>query len=222
MPETVPGTIDCIIDLYHGDIISLSKAKEAGILAVIHKASEGATVQDSYYALRRHEAIGLNLLWGAYHYASGMPPDKQVNNFLHAIQWGDDPEFDKMTLLCLDFEKSHSGPDMNLDDAGQFVSLLRDKTGRWPLVYGGNELREAVKHAQNNSPVRNCPLWYARYNETPKDIPTKFWNDFTFWQYSDGEAGPLPHLSLGGHSFDRNCFRGSADELKQAWITLGT
>ncbi|WP_027802687.1 glycoside hydrolase family 25 protein [Paraburkholderia dilworthii] len=215
MPHTLDGSIDVVLDVYHGSDISLADAKSAGVLAVIHKASEGATVQDAKYAKRRHEARGLGLLWGAYHYASGMPVQLQVSNFLDAVQWGADSGLDENTLLCLDFEPSHSGPDMSFHDVCTFVSMVREKTGRWPMIYGGALLRETFAAANPSCDAAKCPLWYARYNDKPVGIPG-LWPKFALWQYTDGANGPQPRNINDGH-FDRSCFVGTSTELKQQW-----
>jgi lysozyme len=219
MPQNLPGSIDVILDIYHGSQIALSDAMTAGIVAVIHKASEGATVQDGSYASRRHEARGLELLWGAYHYASGAPVQQQVDNFLEVVQWGADPTFDSKTLLCLDFEASHSGPDMTAQDACTFVSAVREKTGRWPMIYGGDLLRGAFAKANPTCEAAKCPLWYSRYNTQPIGIPT-IWANFTFWQFTDGSSGPQPHNIGNGH-FDRSCFVGTPAALNQQWPIFG-
>ena len=39
--------IDSIIDLFHLNTVDLAAAKRDGIVAVIHKATEGRTVQDA-------------------------------------------------------------------------------------------------------------------------------------------------------------------------------
>ncbi|CAB3757607.1 glycoside hydrolase family 25 protein [Paraburkholderia solisilvae] len=216
MPRTLNGSIDVVLDLYHGnELSSLSEAKADGIVALIHKASEGSTVQDPMYSNRRHEARAAGLLWGAYHFASGAPVQDQVDNFLKAIQWGVDSEFDKQTLLCLDFEASHSGPDMPFDGVCEFVEKIQEKTGRWPMIYGGALLVEKAATAAPNCAAANCPLWFARYNNEPIDLP-KLWTKFTLWQYTDGSDGPQPTQTAKG-KYDRSCFVGNLDQLKAQW-----
>src|SRR5947199_6342357 len=70
--------IDSIIDIYHLNTVNLATAKANGVVAVIHKATEGATVVDAEYRKRRDKAKALGLLWGAYHYSSGASVSDQV------------------------------------------------------------------------------------------------------------------------------------------------
>jgi lysozyme len=106
--------IDTIVDINHDNEIDFAKAETNGVIAIIHKASEGATFKDNKYRSRRDTAIGIGFLWGAYHFSSSRPSSDQVDNFLDVIQWGTDSARDKQTLICLDWEPSTSGPDMTL------------------------------------------------------------------------------------------------------------
>jgi lysozyme len=105
---------------------------------------------------------------------------------------------------------------MTVDQAQHFVQMIRDETGRLPVVYGGSLLREQIDH--NPNPIlSNCPLWYVRYAPAPVGIPTQVWPTYTLWQYTDGNDGPGPHATPGVTGADRNMFQGTADELKAAW-----
>ncbi|SEK02541.1 glycoside hydrolase family 25 protein [Paraburkholderia diazotrophica] len=217
MPVTVAGTIDAIVDLHHDRPFDAAKAKADGIAAVIHKASEGATFKDDQYKTRREAARKAGLLWGAYHFSSGRPVADQVRNFLEAVEWGAAGVDNTGTLLCLDFEPSTSGPDMTLDQAHEFVTAIKNKSGRWPMIYGANMLRDAVQSHGADPILKNCPLWYARYRDQPIGIPVDTWPKFTLWQYTDGKAGPLPQEVNGMGHTDRNCFAGSLNGLTESW-----
>ena len=58
-----------VIDIYHGDPVQdFARVKAAGIVGVIHKASQGGAVVDQSYASRRKLALAAGLKWGAYHF----------------------------------------------------------------------------------------------------------------------------------------------------------
>ena len=58
-----------VIDIYHGDAVQdFARVKAAGIVGVIHKASQGGAVVDRAYASRRKLALAAGLKWGAYHF----------------------------------------------------------------------------------------------------------------------------------------------------------
>ncbi len=217
MPDTLPGSIDVIIDINHDNHFDAVKARNAGVRAVIHKASEGATFQDPAYRKRRKDALAAGLLWGAYHFSSSRPANEQADNFLAATQSGDPAVDNTATLFCLDFEPSSSGPDMTLEQAQAFVVRVKEKTGRWPMIYGGNMLRDAVQAHGADPILKNCPLWYARYRSQPVGIPTDTWPHFILWQYTDGSLGPSPHAFPGLDAGDRDCYAGTEAQLKAAW-----
>jgi lysozyme len=201
--------INTIIDIYHGNSVDLEQAFEGGIVAIIHKATQGASVRDSKYHKRREAAKELGFLWGAYHFSTGGSVTDQVENFLSYAK----PEDDE--LISLDWEPS-DGPDMTVEQARQFVQVIKDETGRWPLIYGGHLLRESVGHNPDQV-LSNCPLWYARYGSSPIGIPAAIWPTYTLWQYTDGDVGPEPHDTPGTTGADRNIFQGTIQELKSLW-----
>src|SRR5262245_60630672 len=97
-----------VVDIYKGDrVTSFSKAIDAAIWGIIHKATTGATGKDDEYAGRRQPALDAGLLWGAYHWGTGADVEDQVENFLkHAKP-------DDKTLVALDYEDKK----MSLDQA---------------------------------------------------------------------------------------------------------
>ncbi len=214
--------IDTIVDLNHANDIEFQKVRDAGIVAIIHKASEGHGFRDPRYRARRDSALEMGFLWGAYHFSSGDDVDDQVGNFLDVVQWGEDPGRDARTLLALDWEPSSGGgANMSLAQARDFVTKIKTRTGRYPVVYGGSLLRESVSAGSPDSVLKNCPLWYARYAPSPIGIPTKTWPSYTLWQYTDGESGELPHDVPGMGPSDRNRFQGTSAELAQQWPLTG-
>ena len=201
--------IDTIIDIFHGDNIDLAKVqKQDGIVAVIHKATQGAHFVDLSYTSRKKTAKDIGLLWGAYHFGTADNVEAQVGNFLSTA------DVDENVLIALDFEEDPHGPDMTIEQARDFVELIREKTGRFPVIYGANRLRESLGSVVDPL-LKNCPLWYARFREVPIGIPPTF-QDFTLHQFTDGHFGPEPH-NTGGHPCDRNRFKGTKEELKNQW-----
>jgi lysozyme len=206
MADTV---IDTIIDIHHATSIDFERVKAAGIVAIIHKATEGATFRDDEYRDRKRKAKEMGFLWGAYHFSTGADVRDQVENFLLQAE----PQ--EEDLMALDFEPSN-GPDMTIAQAREFVTLIRDETGRFPVIYGGHTLREGVGN-EPDSILANCPLWYARYRATAIGIPRQIWPTYTLWQYTDGNVGPDPHSVDGIGRTDRNRFQGTTEQLRDSW-----
>lgn len=199
-----------LIDLsHHNVVLDWERVRSAGIAAVIHKATEGATFRDRLYRERREAARAAGLRFGSYHFTSGAPVDAQVENYLaHA-----DPRDDE--LICLDWEESFSGRTMTLGEAERFVELVLEATGRAPMLYGGRLLRETLAGVES-SILSRCPLWYARFAPEPVGVPA-LWDRWTFWQYTDGQNGPEPHEVDGIGPCDRDLFNGSEAEFFARW-----
>lgn len=200
---------NAIIDIFHGNEIDFQKVSDAGIIAIIHKATQGTGIKDKKYHARKEKAKAMGFLWGAYHFSTGESVTDQVENFLSFAVPGDDE------LISLDWEPS-DGPDMTIDQARDFVQLIKKETGRFPVIYGGSLLREQVGHMEDEI-LKQCPLWYARYRSSPVGIPAQIWPTFTLWQYTDGNDGPEPQDTPGVGGADRNIFDGTADNLREEW-----
>ena len=72
-----------VVDLSHwnpaNDYVAV---KDAGIVGVIYKATEGVSYIDNTYVQQQHAAKAAGLKWGAYHLANGRDVGGQVANFL--------------------------------------------------------------------------------------------------------------------------------------------
>jgi lysozyme len=204
-----------IIDLYYNESIDLKKLKDEGIVAIIHKATEGGTFKDPEYAKRKKAAKDAGFLWGAYHFATSADVEQQVDFFLNTVQPAPDD------LVAFDWEAPKHGTPMTIAHVRDSVELIHHKLGRYPLLYGGHVLREAVGNS-HDLVLKNCPLWYARYNSIPLGIPKNTWPTYTLWQYTAGEIhnphNPPPGpLQAGGKFIDRNMYQGTKEELVVKW-----
>lgn len=198
-----------VIDLsVYNDVQSFTTLKAQGIYGIIHKASEGRTFRDRTYQTRRKAAADAGLLFGAYHFGNDSDVHAQVGNFLAAA------EPDEDTLLALDYE-SNGNHTMGLEQCREFLSLVRDMTGRSPVLYSGNLIKEQLG-TKIDLGFTGYRLWLAQYGVRP--VSQISWAQPWLWQYTDGEHGPQPHIVSGiGGQVDCNSFNGTSDELKIQW-----
>lgn len=203
--------LNAVVDIsHHNDPLDFRKLKAAGILGVIHKATQGSSGRDPTYAVHRDAAKSEGLLWGAYHFGTDSDGVKQAVNFLDVV--GDVSD----TLIVLDFESNPTGPSMSLEEARSFVTHVKESTGRYPGFYSGHDIKQAL--GTTIDPVlTNCWFWLAQYGPTAV-IPAN-WSHWTLWQYTDGAFGPDPKVIPGVGRLDRDLFNGSADELRAFWGT---
>ena len=199
-----------VIDIYHGNSVnSWSAIKAAGILGVIHKATEGTANVDSKYADRKIQALNTGLLWGAYHFAHAGNVQAQVDHFLSVAG------IDDQTLYALDWEDTPAGT-MALGEAHQFLQLVDQKVGaNRCVVYSGNVAKEKLGGTRDAF-FGAHRLWLAQYSSAPSVQVS--WDKPWLWQYSDGSVGPQPH-SLNGvdGAVDSDSWDGTDTELLAGW-----
>ena len=207
--------VPVIVDISHGDeVTSFAQASQAGLRGVIEKATTGATGRDDAYKGRRKPAKQATLLWGAYHWGTAAKVEDQVANFL---DWA---EPDNTTLVALDFERT-PGNQMTLAQARDFLTLVTEKLGRKPVLYGGDLLKEQLGNKKDKF-FGSHRLWLAQYGNHP--VVQASWDTFWLWQYADGESGPEPRTVPGipGDSkgrLDCDHYVGTVAQLTAEWAS---
>lgn len=200
-----------VIDIsHHNNVASFQQVKDNGIVGVFHKATQGRTVVDAKYHARRQRALDVGLLWGAYHFGTKGNVTEQVDHFLQVTN----PV--ATDLLVLDFEPNGESGTMTLSEAEQFVTLVNQRTGRFPGLYSGQSFIREKVGSNTTTVLKNCFLWIARYSSQLPNVPAA-WTTFTFWQYTDGNAGDQPHQVPGIGRCDRDKFNGDLAALKKLW-----
>lgn len=190
-----------VIDLYHGDTVtSFEEIYASGIRAIIHKATEGATLTDKAYASRREQALDEGLLWGAYHFLRPGNMKDQARRFVDAAA----PT--EATLLAADHEDSRVSV-LNLQD---FLAEIHAETGHLAVIYSGYVIKEQIG-AKTNGTLAAHRFWLAQYGPKPK-WPTAIWPSLFLWQYT--ESGSNTGVSGG---VDLNSFDGTDEDLAKQW-----
>jgi lysozyme len=229
-----------IVDIHHDDRgYDLAAAARGGLVALIHKATEGCTFRDERFYGAMNAAEDAGLLRGAYHFARGTSdPVDQAEVFVARVRGlarHDD------ILLALDLEGSLDDPrtpeneaptTMTTENAARFVEHVRTLTGRWPLLYAGlSKLRTRMKRTDDatRATLGRCPLWLAAYGPNPlKLAPPAPWASWSLQQYTNGSAGPhdtarFPRTIAGFErpAQDHSVFRGTLEELRAWWGSAG-
>jgi lysozyme len=202
--------INVVVDVsHHNGNPDFAKAKQDGIVGVIHKATQGTTMIDNKYMQNRQNARAAGLLWGAYHFGTLGNGVAQADHFLNTVN----P--DAQTLLVLDYEPNANAT-MTLAQARDFVTRVNSVTGRFPGFYSGSLIKEQLGNKPVDPILTQCFLWIAQYGPAAKNIPPT-WNTWTFWQYTDGNVGPQPHAVNGIGNCDRDQFNGTLEQLQALW-----
>jgi lysozyme len=208
-PYIPPAMSDVIIDLYHGNKVSVdfSAIKSAGVAAVVLKATQGTGFVDPAFAPRLAQARAAGLLVGAYHFLDATSPVEQMAHFLSVVGTTDG------VLLVVDFEAYESSQATVMQAASAAMSV-KSATGRLPVVYTGRYMLTAP-----NSMLSQCPLWLAEYGSRPVCPPG--WSQWKLWQHTDGQVGSAPVPVPGIGPCDRSRFAGTIDQLRAWWAKGG-
>ena len=188
-----------VIDLSHWNTVkSFADVKKAGIVGVIHKATESTGYADDTYDSRMASAQSAGLLWGAYHFLRPGNMKTQAQFFVDVA--GD------IDLYAAD----HEDPAVDLDDLKEFLVQVEALTGVLPVIYSGHVLKEQLGSSADPE-LEKYLLWLAQYSSTPS-WPTAIWPSYWIWQYTD--QGSIAGMS---GAVDLNQYQGTAEELVADW-----
>jgi lysozyme len=205
----MPDPLNVVVDIsHHNGTVNLARAKDDGILGVVHKATQGQSFEDPTYRRNRQKAKKAGLLWGAYHFGTGSDGLQQAEHFLDVV--GNESG----TLLALDFEPNLTGSSMDLEEARAFVIHVNERTGRFPGFYSGHYIKHLLGTG-TDAVLAKCWFWLAQYG--PTAVVPRNWETWTMWQYTDGALGPKPHVVKGIGRCDRDKFNGSEAQLRKLW-----
>lgn len=189
------------IDIYQGDpVVDFNLTKNAGIVAIYHKASEGRTFRDLTYAPRRKlwmngnkarlgsNGLMVDVAWGAYHFFHG-----DINIKQEAAQFVSVAEPDAKTLMVLDWEETKPGVSASAAQAKAFMQEVEAKIGRPCALYSGNVAKEKIVGHDDFFAARRLILCQYGSRWTVQKSWTKPWG----WQNNGDTYGPGPHSIAG-------------------------
>jgi lysozyme len=222
-----------VVNMSHYDLVraDFNAMGREGVVAVIHEATYPRLQRDVKYAERQRAARQAGLLWGAYHFADATNPIQQADHFLHVVAAApvSGPEESRSgVLLVLDFEKNghYPGGSMTVPGAVAFVERIKQRTGKYPGLYGSENRLRAMLYGRgatgaHREILSNCWLWIANYHKEPRN--TAPWSNWHLWQYcGDGKCdlrprSVYPKSVANIRKAERNIFRGDNGTLKAFW-----
>ena len=193
-------------------------ATDTRMVAIIHRATTGDR-RDRKYAERRDEAKRRGYKWGAYHLGKPGNPIQQADFFLDTAK----PSADD--LIALDLESVDATKHMSFDDARAFIKHIKEKTGRYPLIYANNEVTKAISEQYGADDVfAKTHVWYARFKRNVTDFPQGTWKTYTLWQFSSEQncspanrSACLYTVAGTEYDMDVDVYNGTIEELRAKW-----
>lgn len=195
-----------IIDIsHHQDFPDFEKVRAAGVIALIHKASEGSSYVDPNRAKNCSNAIKAGIACCTYHWLKPGNANQQIAFFLKTV----DPVPGER--MVIDYEEDGC----TLSDLKEAVqALLDDPRDLQVTVYSGHLLKEQLDGQHDSFLADNTDLWLAQYTSGTPTWSTGTYPYWTLWQYS--ETGHID--GIGDNYVDLNRFNGSDENLVK-WIS---
>ena len=205
-----------LIDPYHGNNIDwVQLSTETRVVAIIHKSTSGTKEIDSAYLYRKQEAKSRGYLWGSYHWGVTGKPEEQADHYIDTVAPTEDE------LIAIDLEDATSNKLMNADEALSFARRVRERIGRYPVLYTNHASAKLISTKYRNTDFAKMPLWYARFKGVVGDFPAGVWQSYTIWQFS---SEILLQMTIPGTKADMdvNVFNGTVEQLRANWpLTKG-
>ncbi|GAA3375507.1 lysozyme [Streptomyces sannanensis] len=193
----------------HQGNVNWSSLWTGGVKWAYVKATEGTYFTNPYFAQQYNGSYNIGMIRGAYHFAT---PDTtsgatQANYFVdHGGGWSRDG---KTLPGTLDIEWNPYGAACYGKTQSAMVTWIRDflnqykaRTGRDAVIYTATSWWKQCTGNYGGFAVNN-PLWIARYDTVPGELPAG-WGYYTMWQYTS--SGPV----VG----DRDKFNGAYDRVQ--------
>lgn len=206
----MPNRLD-IIDMSHHNLVKdFAAIKQAGVLGMIHKATEGGSYKDPKFEARRAGCREAGLFFASYHFFRPGDPKGQMKLF-------SDTSGPDIKRLVIDYEDDRCSL-ANLCTAIQWLRTNRPECGI--TVYGGHVIKEQFAKQQwyDVDALNATDFWIAHYTSADKPVWPSQWPEWKLWQYSDGNVGGQPRLNVGvGNDTDCNMFNGDRSEI-EGWF----
>jgi len=198
--------VKCIDCSHHQGDIDFDQVAEAGVIAMIHKATEGSSFVDDKCAANFAAATDAGIACCTYHWLSpGGTAKEQIEHYL------DTTNPVPGERMVIDYEQDGC----TLDDLHQAIERLLDDPRELQItVYSGHLLKQQLNGSLDALLAEHTDLWLAQYTEGTPTWPTGTFEQWTLWQYS--ESGTLP--GIDDAKVDLNRFNGSDDDLVK-WIS---
>jgi lysozyme len=191
-----------VIDLsHHNPTPDWPAIKAAGVLGVIHKATEGAGYADPDRRSRLAGAYRAGLLIATYHFLRPGDMAAQMDHYLETIDAA------KGERVVLD----HEDADVPLSSLLDAIDAIWNKRPDLQItIYSGNLIKQQLGN-NHNPTLAKTSLWIAHYTSNPSPTwPRGTWANWSLWQWTDKEI--IPGISA---PVDGDRWNGTADSLKR-------
>jgi lysozyme len=202
-----------VVDLSHyNNVADFAAIKRAGVIGMIHKATEGTGYTDDKFKAREAGCKEAGIAFASYHFLKHGNINAQIS---HYLDFAEPPEGGR---VCIDYEDAAC----TLDDLHQAVDAIKAADPSLQItIYGGSLLKAQLGNSHDPKLAPHS-FWLAQYTAGAPSWPTGTWPVWTLWQYSDGQSGGSPRTVAGiNPPVDCNTFNGSPENCLK-WLSPTT
>lgn len=204
-PQATTDQVKCIDISHWQDFPDFEEVAAAGIIAMIHKATEGTGYTDPNRTTNISKATKAGIKCCTYHWLKPGNAADQMAFYLRTV----DPVVGER--MVIDYEEDGC----TLDDLKEAVqALLDDPRDLQITVYSGHLLKEQLGSKFDSFLADNTDLWLAQYTTGTPSWPSNTYPLWTLWQFS--ESGSVDGVTGGAVDLDR--YNGP-DNMLLEWIS---
>ena len=205
--------LGCDCSFWQGEM-DWQTAKDAGIFYAFLRSSFGNHETDKQIKRNWAETKRIGMPRGAYHFLlSYQSIESQINRFLSPL--GND--YGELPFVC-DVEKWESRDGLyksypGLKQAESFCNTIEDRTGHPAMIYSSPGWWNYMTGVKNATWALDHLSWVAHYTSNPAPQILYPWDDWTFWQYTQGGDGYKYGTDFGSKAIDLNWYNGSMEQF---------
>jgi lysozyme len=175
----------------------------AGVVAMIHKATEGTSYVDPNRSTNIRNAMAGGIACATYHWLKPGNAKEQMAFYLKTVN----PVPGERMII--DYEE----PGCTILDLHDAVQALLDDPRKLQITVYSGQLLKSQLTVKDEFLATNTDLWLAQYTTGQTSWPTETYPSWTLWQYS--ETGAI--AGIPGTAVDCNKFNGLNKDLLN-WI----
>jgi lysozyme len=189
--------------------IDWKKVASTGVSFAYIKATEGTTIQDSFFASNRANAKAAGIIVGAYHlFRPKTAGQGQIDNFVSTVGQIESGELPPVLDLEVPSDWQSFSIATRIGFVKDWLTAVETALGVRPIIYINNS--DAQTLLDNDQSFATDSLFVAFPTNASIPVLPRPWSDWTFWQHN--WQGTVSGIS---GNCDLDYFHGTLEDLRK-------